>query len=102
MIPLGQQLVERKIGELRQLIGERLGHSIGDGFRLTVGPAERFRNHVIHDAQIDEVLGGHLQGRGGIRHFGGIIPQDRGATLGRDDGVDRVLERSRNTRRARA
>ena len=92
VVPLGQQLVERKIGELKQVIGERLGHSIGDGFRFTVGTAERFRNHVIHDAQVYEILGGHLQGRGGIRHFGGIIPQDRGTAFRRNHGIDAMLE----------
>ena len=47
VVPLGQQLVERKIGELKQVIGERLGHSIGDGSRFAMGTAERFGNHVI-------------------------------------------------------
>ena len=47
----------------------------------------------VDDAERQLLCRGHAHRHGGARGSIGAAPQDRGAALGRDDAVDRVLER---------
>ena len=47
---------------------------------------------VVDQAQRQQVLGGHLQGLGGLLFEGVALPEDAGAAFGADHGVVGVLE----------
>ena len=83
-------------GLLAVELGEELadrGADAGDGLGLVaLGAAARLGDDAVDDAEGEQVLGGEAQGLGRLLHLLGVLPQDRGAALGRDHRVDRVLE----------
>ena len=60
--------------KLGELVAERFGDSISDGSEVPMGAAERFRNHFVHDVEVDEVFRCHLQSGSGIGNFSRIVP----------------------------
>ena len=60
--------------------------------RVVLGPALGLVDDEVDHAEGDLVHGRHLHRRRGGRRLVGVAPQDRRATLGRDDRVDGVLE----------
>ena len=56
LIALGQQLIDGEIGELKELVGQGLGHPVRDGSRLQVGASKGLGNHFINDLEVDEIL----------------------------------------------
>ena len=85
-------LVDRQCREDVELGDDGLLEAGRGGRRVVLGPALRLLDDQIDDAQGDLVHGRHLHRRRGRRRLVGVAPQDRGAALGRDDRVDRVLE----------
>jgi hypothetical protein len=75
-----------------KLIGEGFSDTFGDGFRFSMGPAEGFWNDFIDDVEVGQILRGHFQCHGGIRHFGRIVPEDGGAAFRRYNRVDAVFQ----------
>ena len=65
--------------------GDRLG-------LVALGAAARLGDDAVDDAEGEQILGGQAQRLGRLLHLLGVLPQDRGAALGRDHRVDRMLE----------
>ena len=55
-------------------------------------PPRGLGDDAVDDAEGEQVLGGQAQSLGGLLHLLGVLPEDRGAALGRDHRVDRMLE----------
>ena len=92
LVTLSQQLREGEVGELGELVAEGFGDSLDDGMGVSMGAAERFRNHFIDNMEVDQVLRRHLQGGGGIGNFRWIIPQDGSAAFRRNHRIDTMLQ----------
>src|SRR5579871_1203064 len=54
--------------------------------------ANRLRNDAIDELQIEQILRGQLEGGSSILRVGGGAPEDGGAALRRNYGIDGVLE----------
>ena len=78
--------------KLGELIAEGFSDSIGDGIEISMGAAERFGNHFIHDMEVDEIFRRHFQGGGGIGNFRRVVPQDGCAAFRGNHGVDTMLQ----------
>ena len=63
-----------------------------NGIEVSMGAAERFRNHFIGDMEVDQVFRRHLQGGSGIGNFRRIVPQDGGAAFRRNHRIDTMLQ----------
>ena len=76
--------------------GQARGDLIGDGFdgfdRRAMGAAFRLRHDGVDQLELQQVLGGDLQRRGGLLRLVGAAPQDRGAAFRRDHRIDRMLQ----------
>ena len=55
-------------------------------------PPRRLGHDAVDDAEGEEILRGQPQRLGGLLHLVGVLPEDRGAALGRDHRIDRVLQ----------
>ena len=55
-------------------------------------PADRLLDDLVDDLEPQQVLGRELERLGGALALARVLPQDRGAALGRDHRVDRVLQ----------
>ena len=73
MIALGKDLLSRKVGQVEELVGEGFTDTVADGFRFTLGAAQRFRDDVVDYAEFKEILRRHFQRGGGIRDLCGIV-----------------------------
>src|SRR5262245_27249731 len=87
-----EKLGDRDAGELVDVLDEFLLQDLAHGGGVAMGAAERLGDHLVHDAAPDEVVGRQLQEFRGERRLRAVAPQDRRASLGRDDREVRVLE----------
>ena len=74
LIALRQQERKREIIELRELVAEGFGDTIGDGIQIPMGPADRFWDDFVHDMEVDQIFCRHLQCGSGIGNFRRIVP----------------------------
>ena len=65
---------------------------VGRGVVVVMRAARRLSNYLIAETHLQIVFGGNAQGLCGYVLLVGVAPHDRGATLGRDDGVDAVFQ----------
>src|SRR5260370_1338858 len=75
-----------------RVVAEVAGEARRGGVPAPVGPADGLGPDRVDDAEPQEVGRGDLHGLRGLGRLRGVAPEDRGAALGRDDRVDRVLE----------
>jgi len=61
-------------------------------FVIAMRPAEGFGYNLVHQTQFEQVLGSDLERFRGFRRSGAILPENRRATFGADDGVIGVFE----------
>src|SRR5260370_22686725 len=59
---------------------------------VSVGPASGFGNNFIHTAELHQVFGSDAQRLSGNMALGGVAPHDGSTTLGRNHGIDGVLQ----------
>ena len=90
--PAALQLRAGQVQQRAELLLDRVADAA-----MVVGPAAMRAAHGLGDDLVDQpmpeqVLGRQLQGLGRDRRLVAAAPQDRGAALGRDHRVDRVLE----------
>ena len=71
-----------------QRVAERCGGSFGIGVRA----ARRLGDDLVDHAEREEVLRGDLERFRCPLALARVLPENRGAALGRDDGIDGVLE----------
>ncbi len=71
-----------------ELFGKQPGGFLG----IFVGSVAGLGDDVVDAAQLLDVGGGGLEGGGGLGALRCVAPHDGGAGLGRDDGVDGLLE----------
>ena len=57
-----------------------------------MGPSLRLGDDLVGDAQIHQVPGGELHDPGRLTRTAGVLPQDGGEALRREDGVDGVFQ----------
>lgn len=60
LIALSKQVWERKVDKLGELGAERFGDPIGDGVEVPMGAAERFRNDVVYNMEVDQIFRRYL------------------------------------------
>src|SRR5579859_750307 len=87
-----QQLVDLDLAELADVAGERLAQRGGRGVGVGVRAARRLGDDLVDHPQVHLVLGGELEGVGGALALARVLPEDGGAALRRDHGIDRILE----------
>src|SRR5262245_62275416 len=61
-VALSQPLSHRDLQNRFEISEQMLFEGLRDRFRIVVRPAKRFRDHFIHQAQIEQILRGDLQG----------------------------------------
>src|SRR5207302_10408059 len=91
IISLCDQFRYGKLLQLRQVFLQTGVQQRSGGFLVTVGAAFRLRYGGVDAAQLDQVRGRYAQRLGRQFLLAGIAPHDGSATLGRDDGINRVL-----------
>jgi len=79
LVALLHQLLTGFPLELGQVAGEGLVESPGNGLVVPVCPAEGLLDDLVDDVQLLDVLGGQLQGLGGLGTLGAVGPEDGGA-----------------------
>jgi hypothetical protein len=89
---LSSQLLWSKPAAAVEFLDQRTLQRSNRGIRITMGAAERLLDNSVDHSQRLEI------GRSDLHRFSGFSrlvrrsPKDRGATLGRDDRIDGVLE----------
>src|SRR5438067_1810177 len=78
--------------QLGQLRAQHHAQPRGGAVPVAVRAAHRLRHDAVDDAQTQQLGGRGAHGLRRLRRLGGITPEDRRAALGRDHGVDGVLE----------
>src|SRR5262249_29044000 len=89
--PLPPKLVGREARQVLQCFAERVPQEPGRSVVIRVRAVGRLGDDRVDDTQFVTVNRVGLERRGGLLGFGRIAPEDRGAALGRDHRVDRVL-----------
>ncbi len=64
----------------------------GGGGGIEVGAAEGLGDDAVHGAGGEELVGGELEGVGGLGGVGAVFPEDGGTAFRRDDGVVGVFK----------
>src|SRR5204862_288938 len=80
------------VKRLRQLRAQHHAQPRGGAVPVAVRAAHRLRHDAVDDAQTQQLGRRGAHGLRRLRRPGGITPEDRRAALGRDHGVDGVLE----------
>src|SRR5690606_18860097 len=75
-----------------QLFPDRRAESFGRRLGIAMRAADRLRHDSVDNAQLGQILRGHLHCLGRQRRPFRGAPPDRSATFGRDDRIDRVLK----------
>ena len=78
---LPQALPQRRVEQPRRLVV------------VVLSAARRLRDDEVNDARFVEFRRGQAQELGGARRLRAVLEENRGAALGRDDGVDGVSPR---------
>src|SRR5439155_1755181 len=92
LFPAFEELLDPDLAEVAHVATERLAQGRGRRFGIGVRPARWLRDDLVDDAELQQILGGDLERLGGPLALARVLPQDRGAALGRNDGVHRALE----------
>jgi hypothetical protein len=95
-----QEFVEGELEQSAEVRLDRLLHGVAHGRWVAVGSARRLGQDLVDHAQAQQVRGGHLERLRRVRRLLRIVPEDRRATLGGDDRIDRVLEHQHPVRHA--
>ncbi|EAU65776.1 hypothetical protein STIAU_6738 [Stigmatella aurantiaca DW4/3-1] len=91
VVPVLHQFLRRQLRQLRQVLAQHLAQPLGRLDRIAVRAARGLGDHLVDDLHAQQVLGGELQGIGGLARLGGVPEEDGGTALGGDDRVDAVL-----------
>ncbi len=86
------QLLGADLPQLADVADQGLAERLAGRVGIQVGAAQRLRDDLVDDLEPEQVVGRELQRLGGALPLAGVLPQDRGAALGRDHRVDRVLQ----------
>src|SRR5215468_661962 len=89
---VGDQRLGAPSAQLTEGFPEGDAEILGRLLPVAMRPAQRLRHHAVDDAELEKIGRGHPHQLGRLLGLGGLAPQDGRASLGRDDGVDRVLE----------
>ena len=89
--PQASALVGIERVDLGQRGLERVREQRGGLVVVRVGAAGRLGDDPVDDAELEAVPRVRLERGGRLLRLAGVAPEDRGAALGRDDGVDGVL-----------
>src|SRR6185437_16301370 len=89
--PPGATLGRRHRRNHIELQLDRIAQQLRGPGRVAVGAPRRLGHDQVDDAEGEACLRRRPQRRGGPLGLAGVLPQDRGAALGRDDRVDGVL-----------
>src|SRR5499433_168795 len=92
LVAVGEQRLGAPSAQLTEGFPEGDAEILGRLLPVAMRPAQRLRHHAVDDAELEEVGRGHPHQLGRLLGLGSLAPQDGRAPLGRDDGVDRVLE----------
>src|SRR6185437_6120482 len=89
-------LLEQRIAldplQLAEVMYQPLAQQLTYLRRIPVRATERLGQHLIDESECREPIGREVQLRGGLLLLVGVLPEDRGAALGRDDRVGRELQ----------
>jgi len=96
LVALPDQFLLARALELAQRVGERALEQLRHVRRVAVRATHRLADDAVDQAQRLEPMRGDAQRLGGLGRLRGALPQDRGAALGRDHRVDRVLQHQRH------
>src|SRR5512139_3269499 len=96
LITRSQQRIGRLLAQFGQSVGECAAHRLEHGVPVALRTAQRLLDDAVDQAVGLQAVGGDAQGFGGDRSLVGTLPQDRGATLGGDHRIGRVLQDQRS------
>src|SRR5438105_235821 len=87
-----EEFVDLQLAELAEMALQRVAERCGGSFRIGVRAARRLGDDLVDHAEREAVLGGDLERFRCPLALARVLPENRGAALGRDDGIDGVLE----------
>src|SRR5262245_29954610 len=89
---IGDQRLGSPRAELVEGLPERAAEVLGRHLPVSMRPTERLGHHAVDDAKLEQIARGHPHELRRLLGLGRFPPQDGRASLGRDDGIDGVLE----------
>src|SRR5436190_20681282 len=92
LLPTFAEFLDPDLAEMAHMATQGFTQRRGRRFGVGMRPARRLGDDLVDDAELQQVLGGDLEGLGGPLPLARVLPQDGRAAFGGDDGVHGVLE----------
>src|SRR3989442_7451519 len=87
-----QQLLDLDLAELPEVAAQGLPERLGGGVGIGVRTPRRLGDDLVDHPELEQVVGRELERLGGALALARVLPQNGGASLGRDYRVHGVLE----------